>query len=47
MNPNLILQYTKSLDHPLNHKASFDASTAVMCSASVVETVIVSCNAAF
>ena len=33
--------------NPLNHKASFDASTAAIYSTSVVERAIVSCNFAF
>jgi len=33
--------------NPLNHKASFDNSTAVMYSASIIERINVSCNSAF
>jgi len=47
MNPNWILHYTKVSTNPLNHKASFDASTTTMYSVSVVERATVSCNSVF
>ena len=35
------------LTNPINHKAFFDASTAAMYSASVIESAVVSCSSAF
>ena len=47
INLNRILYDTDVSSNPLNHKASFDVSTAAMYSASVVERAIVPCNSAF
>ena len=55
MNRTLTSQWTRAEScmilnistSPLNHKASFDTSTAAMYSTSVVERAIVTCNSAF
>ena len=47
MNPNWIMYDTESLDQSSQPQASFDASTAAMYFASVIERAMVSCNSAF